>query len=380
MQEKQLEFNFPAHSQREDMIAALDFESHMRARPELQGKAKAETLASLLAHIGKYRECFESQDRICQRLKINERKLQRAIEVLRGLDILTTERKPLQRCQRQTYNHHRINWTRVGGLIELQRSQHQPDSTVGLINQKRADQPDSTVAINPTVEADQPDSTVAINPTVLSPSLLERELELEEKEVTINTPPPNPPPSQAQAQEEEGGNFVLIRTQKPRPAQALAARSTVSDLHQRSAQAARSTAETPRPAQALAARSPGEALAFRYRQANVYDADQLLDWLMPIVGGEYLERLLEYWRANQANWDGAGALRTRLKRSRPDLAIDDGWPPLRPKPVAPKIKTAAEYAAEREAFRIARERAKRTAAEEPALGELFRLAQAEAMA
>lgn len=158
---KQLEFNFPAYSQREDYIAELDFGFHLRKTQydRYRGKVKAETLAAVLAHIGKYRECFESQERICKRLKIGDRKLQRAIEVLTALDILITDRKPIG-YGRVTVNHHRINWEQVRRLID---DQHQPDTTDGLIDDKTTDQPDSTSTINPTVLTDQPDSTVVFS-------------------------------------------------------------------------------------------------------------------------------------------------------------------------------------------------------------------------
>ncbi len=46
------------------------------------------------------------------------------------------------------------------------------------------------------------------------------------------------------------------------------------------------------------------------------------------VGCEYLEELLDYCLANADRWDGAGASH-ELTRSRPGLAIADGWPPQR---------------------------------------------------
>lgn len=181
----QLEFNFPAYSQREDYIAELDFAFHLRKNQyeRLRGKVKAETLAAVLGHIGKYRECFESQERICKRLKIDDRKLQRAIAVLRDLDILITERKAIGRG-RVTVNHHRINWEQVRRMID---DQHQPDSSVALIDDKTSDQSDSTGTINPTVLTDQPDSTDVINPTVLTLTLYRKKKENELKESTYHS-------------------------------------------------------------------------------------------------------------------------------------------------------------------------------------------------
>lgn len=116
-----------------------------------------------------------------------------------------------------------------------------------------------------------------------------------------------------------------------------------------------------------------DQLVLAYRQANVYDATELLGWLLPEVGLEYLQRLLEYWQANKDRFDGAGALRVRLKRSRPDLAIDAGWPPPRPavKP-PPRGKTPEEYAAERAAFAEAKRVAQAAAAVDVPLAEQFK--------
>ena len=69
-----------------------------------------------------------------------------------------------------------------------------------------------------------------------------------------------------------------------------------------------------------------EELTRRYSAANVLDAADLINKLLPKVGADYLERVLLHWEANKGSW-GPGALRIRLKRSRPDLPVEDGWPP-----------------------------------------------------
>ncbi len=122
-------------------------------------------------------------------------------------------------------------------------------------------------------------------------------------------------------------------------------------------------------------RTPGALapLEADYAAANVYDARELLEWIAPQVGLEYLQRLLEYWHAHKDRFDGAGALRLRLKRSRPDLPIDRGWPPPRPAPKPPpKVKTAQEYAAERAAHAEAKRRALEAAASDVPLAEQFK--------
>jgi hypothetical protein len=44
------------------------------------------------------------------------------------------------------------------------------------------------------------------------------------------------------------------------------------------------------------------------------------------IAPEHALKVIEYYRANRPGWS-AGALVSRLKRSREDLAITDGWPP-----------------------------------------------------
>ena len=363
MSEQQLEFNFPAWSQREDYIAELDFSFHLKGETyeKYRHKVKDLLLGSVLRHIGNFKgECYQKQSTIAERLKVKSvRSIQYAIAVLQALDVLVTHR-PVERGP----NHYRVNWEQVRRLVEMQR-QHASTCVSALPAQ--CSQPASTFAPNPQVLSPQPASTCVPNPQVLAAVRGSEEVLGENK--NKNPPPPNPPP--ASSQEEEGCGLVLIRTERPeQPAETLPLKifeaPAVLDLR-----------KPHEPAERLDA----AALALRYRQANVWDADQLLDWLLPIVGGEYLQQLLEYWHANKAQWDGAGALRTRLKRSRPELAIQEGWPPGRPKPAAPtRRKTDQELAAERAAFVRDKADAKLVAASEPPLGEQIRARQRSALA
>ena len=129
-------------------------------------------------------------------------------------------------------------------------------------------------------------------------------------------------------------------------------------------------------ATALADNSELERLVDRYEAADVYDAREVLAWALPRVGVEYLDRLVEYYDAHRSRWRGAGALRTRLKRSRPSVPIEDAWPPSDTAAVATvaPAKSAEQHAAEREAFRQSRLKAQEAAAQDIPLAEQLRRA------
>ena len=190
--EVQLEFDFPTHSKREDFIRDLDFDFHLASDTHVKqrGKVKAETLAAVLRHLGRFKVCYELQATICEHLKIKERKLQRAFEVLTALDILVTDRVDMGRGIR--VNHYRINWQEVERLITRQydcQNEHRPDvplavdrpvSTDATDPSVLTDRPVSTDATDPSVLTDRPVSTDVTDPSVLTGLLYKRESELKE--------------------------------------------------------------------------------------------------------------------------------------------------------------------------------------------------------
>lgn len=68
-----------------------------------------------------------------------------------------------------------------------------------------------------------------------------------------------------------------------------------------------------------------DRLIEQYERVPVYGAAELLGRAVPKVGVEYLERLLKHYRDHPGAW-GPGALRMRVKHSRPGMDISSGWP------------------------------------------------------
>ncbi len=90
-----------------------------------------------------------------------------------------------------------------------------------------------------------------------------------------------------------------------------------------------------------------------YSKHDVYGLTGLLEDARRWVDLEYLTKLLEHYERVPRAW-GPGALRKRLKDSRPGLDIARGWPPPREASLVPaaletKVDLQAKYAAEREA-------------------------------
>ncbi len=322
---------FLAASQREKLTADLDFSFHLKnpAYAKYRGQVDVSYLATVMLHIGRFPESYQRQEIICRTLKLPKRKLQRVIATLKALDILVTVRKHLAEGRSGGTNHHRINWEEVRRLVERQSQPFDLGDKRDALNARSTDDlGDKRVATYTTNEHDLGDKRVATYTTSVSPSLIGRNLEgrMEDEK---NTPPPPPtPPIEAsqvdQCQEEVGSGLVLIRTEKPRtPTQAPLAGLQKLAIDGRSLGS--SIVESP---QRPGARPLAE-LAEGYRRAGAYNVDRLLELMADEVGCEYLEELLDYWLANADRWDGAGALRTRLSRSRPGLAIADGWPPQR---------------------------------------------------